>query len=308
MIYKKLLLLGFIPLFIFQGCGDRTPPGKSKLSCSDSSNIKLDAKNVEDIDLTSPNKNHSGTAANNQSKGYKFVGQKGQKISYQIKPNGFCTWLYSSDNKTLNDPILPQDGTYIIQVAAAENSGTFDITISLGGDSSPPPSPPSPNPQSPSPNLQSPSPNPQSPSPPLALTKEEATNIIRKWLEAKKSIFGSSYNKDIGKELTIGQAYERNITAKPGQEESSVDYFQRRGEYYTYEYQEVHDILSIQPKSSNNETFLVKALVSEDRTLHGSNGSSKQRNNRSSSCYLLQKDGNSWKIAKDPSILSCKGS
>jgi ARC6-like, IMS domain/Double-GTPase 2 len=137
------------------------------------------------------------------------------------------------------------------------------------------------------------------------LTKQDAANIIGRWFVAKKSAFGSSYNKTIGEQITIGQAYERNITARPGDEESSADYFRMNGKYYTYEYQEIHDILSINVLSSNE--VLVKALVSEHRTLHSRTGSSKQsKTNRESSCYLLQKDGSSWKISKDPTLLkSC---
>jgi ARC6-like, IMS domain len=290
---KQLLSIGFIPLFItLQGCQNQTVPGKSKLSCADSSTVKLDSVDVKEIVLTPTITNHAGVAANNRSKGYKFVGKKGQKISFNTKPNGFCTWLYSSDNQIINEPTLPQDGSYVIQVAAAENSGTFEIAMSLGSDT-PPPSASLP------PEQPSSSPSPANTS---DMTKEEATKLISTWLEAKKSIFGSSYNKDLGKELTIGKAYERNITANSGEEESSVDYFKGRREYYTYELQEIHNIASI--RSVNANEVVVKALVSEYRTIHRADGSSRiEKTSRGSSCYLFQKDGDAWKIAKDPSIL-----
>jgi ARC6-like, IMS domain len=287
---KQLLSIGFIPLFIIlQGCQNQTVSGKSKLNCADSSTVKLDPTDVKEIVLTATTKNYTGVAANNRSKGYKFVGKKGQKIAHNTKPNGFCTWLYSSDNQIINDTVLPQDGSYVIQVAGAENSGTFEIAMSLGSNNPPPTEQPSPS----------------SAASTSDMTKEEATKLISTWLEAKKSIFGSSYNKDLGRELTIGQAYERNITANPGDEESSIDYFKGRGEYYTYERQEIHDIESI--RSINSNEVVVKALVSEYRTIHRANGSSKsEKTTRGSSCYLFQKNGSSWKIAKDPSIFkSC---
>ena len=310
---KQLLSIGFIPLFIIlQGCQNQTVTGKPKLSCADSSTIKLDPADVKEIVLTPTGTNYTAVAVNNQSKGYKFVGKKGQKIAYNTKPNGFCTWLYSSDNQIINEPILPQDDTYVIQVAEAENSGTFEIAMSLDSDNSSTPSTP---PTASIPNESS-SPSPPSlpeeevsPSPMTSissdLTKEEATQLISTWLEAKKSIFGSSYNKDLGKELTIGQAYERNITANPDDKESSIDYLKRRGEYYTYERQKIHDILSIRTTSPNQ--VLVKALVSEYRTFHRSNGrSSTEKTIKSPSCYLFQKDDSSWKIAGDFSLLkSC---
>jgi ARC6-like, IMS domain len=293
---KQLLSIAFIPLFIIlQGCQNQTVTGKPKLSCADSSTVKLDPADVKEIVLTPTGTNYAGVAENNRSKGYKFVGKKGQKIGRNTKPNGFCTWLYSSDNQIINDNILPQDGTYVIQVAEAENSGTFEIAMSLGSDNPPPSASPPPEQPSPSPSLASTS----------DMTKDEATKLISTWLEAKKSIFGFSYNKDLGRELTIGQAYERNITANPGDEESSIDYFKGRGEYYTYERQEIHDILAIRTTSPNE--VLVKALVSEYRTVHRSSGSSSpEKTTRSPTCYLFQKDGSSWKIARDPSILkSC---
>lgn len=298
---NQLLVLGFISLFILSGCQSSSGGGgtKSKANCADSSTVKLDSKNVKDIVLTDKLEKYSSTAANSQAIGYKFVGKKGQKINYQI-PNGFCSWLYTSDNKILNDPILPQNDTYLLQIAAGENSGTFDLSMSLG-DNKPSPETPTPTP--------SPTPSPPEPTPTVANTnepsKDEARNIINQWLEAKKGIFGASYDKSLGEKLTIGQAYERNIQAKPGEEESSVDDLKKNGQYWTFELQELHDIKSIEPIGSNSNEALVKAVVTEHRTLHSSKGRSKPvKNNRDSVCYLLQKDGDAWKISKDPSLLT----
>jgi ARC6-like, IMS domain len=292
---KQLWIVGFISLFIgIQSCQNQTSSGKTKPNCDNISSVKLDSSDVKDITLTPTVTSYTDVAANSRSKGYKFVGKKGQKISHNTKPGGFCTWL-SAGNQIINDTILPEDGTYFIQVAASENSGTFEIAMSLGSDNPPPVV--SPPPEQPSPIA--------TPANTSDMTREEAAKIISTWLEAKKSIFGSSYNKDLGKELTIGKAYERNITANPGDEESSIDYFKSRGEHYTYERQEIHNIESI--RSINSDEVVVKALVSENRTLRRANGSSSpEKTTRRSSCYLFQKDGGSWKIAKDPSIFkSC---
>jgi|GEM_PF-1308488 len=327
MTWKFLLLFGlFINLLTLQSCQNQTVAVKSKPSCADTSSIRLEPKDVQDIVLTSTATTYSGLTANNQSKGYKFIGKKGQKISYQTAPNGFCTWLYTSDNQAITDSTLPQDDNYIIQIAAGENSGTFDLRMSLGSDNlsvpvfPPPEALPIPE-ASPTetpltsealpipeasptetPLTSEPSPTPDTAANTNELTKDEARNILSQWLEAKKSIFGSNYQKEAGEELTTGQAYERNITAKPGDGESSVDYLKRSGSYYTYELQKIHRISSIQQVSSNQ--VLVRAIISEYLTLHRANGRSEpEENNRFSSCYLLQKDEDSWKIAKTPLLM-----
>jgi ARC6-like, IMS domain len=294
--FRRMLLIGVIPCLFLQGCetGKKTN-SNSQVGCANSSNMKLANEDVKEVVLTTKSQKMSGVATNNQLKGYKFVGKKDQKISYYTEPNGFCVWLYNSENQVIKDTIIPKDGTYIIQVGAAEKSGTFDISLSMGVD---PPSPPASVSSSVSSSPSSESPNSS------GLSKEDAKSIISKWLEAKKSIFGSSYDKQAGKEITTGLAYERNIQAPPGQEESSVDDLRKNGLYYTYEYQEIHDILSI--NSTSPDSAAVKILVSENRTRHRSGGGSRQESTtRKSSCYLLQKDSGSWKIAKDPTLLTC---
>jgi hypothetical protein len=292
MTFRRILLIGLIPYFFLQGC-ESAKKSTPQVGCTNSSNMKLDSQDVKDVVLTNKPQKFSGVATNNQLKGFKFIGKKDQKISYNTEPNGFCVLLYNAETQIIKDTIIPKDGTYIIQVGAAEKSGTFDISMTLGVDL-PPPSTPSPTTSSPIPE----SPNSSS------LTKEDAKSIISKWLEAKKSIFGSSYDKQAGKEITTGLAYERNIQAPPGQEESSVDDLRKNGLYYTYEYQEIHDILSI--NSTSPDSAAVKILVSENRTRHRSGGGSRQESTtRKASCYLLQKDSGSWKIAKDPTLLPC---
>jgi serine/threonine protein kinase len=163
----------------------------------------------------------------------------------------------------------------------------------------------------PSPNIDQnslpPSPIPvPSPSPSADLTDTDASNLISQWLEAKKSVFGSSYRKSAGEDLTTGLAYERNITANPGTEESSVDYLSMNGQYYTFDNQQVHKIA--ENRAINSDEVRVTAIVSEQRTLHDTRtGSSKNSyTNRSTSCYEFKKVDDSWKISKTPELFkSC---
>jgi serine/threonine protein kinase len=139
---------------------------------------------------------------------------------------------------------------------------------------------------------------------PIALAQTDASNLIVQWMEAKKSVFGSSYIKSVGEDLTTGLAYERNINANPGTEASSVDDLVSNGLYYTYSNQQLHQIVDIQPIGDNE--VKVKAIVSEQRTLHNiKTGRTKDSSTfRSKSCYQFKKIGNRWKISKTPELFA----
>ncbi len=177
------------------------------------------------------------------------------------------------------------------------------VGMSLRGEN-PKPSPPisqtpSPNPV-PSPTIE----NSPKPSSIPSLSANDATNLISQWLEAKKSIFGSSYRKSAGEDLTTGLAYQRNITDNSGTENSSVDDLAKDGLFYTFGNQEIHQIAEI--RSIGFEEVRVTAIVSEQRTLHNmQTGKTKDfSTNRSKSCYEFTKVGDRWKISKTPELFT----
>jgi serine/threonine protein kinase len=184
---------------------------------------------------------------------------------------------------------------------------TPDPTPSSTSDNNPSPSTtPS---STPSPRLPRQSPTPSSsPTAPqndsIVLDRADASDLIAQWMEAKNSIFGSSYSKSAGEELTTGLAYERNINANPGGERSSVDELASTGLYYTYSNQQVHQIVDMQPLADNE--VRVTAIVSEQRTLHNSRtGRTKDSStNRAKSCYQFKKVGDRWKISKTPELFT----
>jgi hypothetical protein len=128
---NKLLTFGIIFTILTQGCKNTNGSNKTLSTCPNEATAKLETKNVEDVALTSSVKNIDGMTANSQPKGYRFTGKKDQKIIYQIKPNGICVWLYDSNNNILSSPSLPRDGTYILQIASSEGSGTFQLNLSI---------------------------------------------------------------------------------------------------------------------------------------------------------------------------------
>jgi hypothetical protein len=124
----KLLSIYILIPAILQSCQNNNK-GSLTVNCSTHSIPKLETQNIEDITLSFVPTNHDGILNINQSKGYRFTGNKGQKINYQIK--SACAWLYSSDNKLIDTVTLPQNGIYILQIANLEGSGTFQLSINL---------------------------------------------------------------------------------------------------------------------------------------------------------------------------------
>jgi ARC6-like, IMS domain len=137
------------------------------------------------------------------------------------------------------------------------------------------------------------------------LTDSNATSIITQWLEAKKKVFGPSYEKSFAQNILTGLAYEKNITSnsKSADERSSVDDLQNDGMYYTYENQQVHQITSNQ---SSNDKAMIKAVVSETRFLHNTRlGNVKtSSSNQKTVCYEFSVVNNAWRISKTPELFS----
>jgi hypothetical protein len=118
-----LLLIGI------QSCQDKTISNKTPSVCSKEPTVKLE--NVKNVELTSTITNIDGQTANNRPMGYRFTAKKGQRLMYKVKTNNICSWLYDSNNKLIDSPILPENGTYIFQIASSEGSGTFQLELSI---------------------------------------------------------------------------------------------------------------------------------------------------------------------------------
>jgi hypothetical protein len=138
---KYLHFIMAVPLLVgIQSCPNKNNDTKKIFACPNEPTIKLE--NLEEIKLTSAIKSVDGTVGNGRSIGYKFIGKKDQRITYQLEPSNTCIWLYDPNNKIMNTPILPQDGTYILQIASAEGSRTFQLELSINNVDKTPASPP----------------------------------------------------------------------------------------------------------------------------------------------------------------------
>lgn len=98
--------------------------------CSSTPTDVLDSKNVKQVTLTNEEISVSGMVRQNQSQGFTFEANSGQKLTYQTEQN-ICVWVYTPDNQLLNSGTLPQSGNYIVQVAAQQGSTTFDLQMGL---------------------------------------------------------------------------------------------------------------------------------------------------------------------------------
>jgi hypothetical protein len=134
---NKLILHYCLLFWILQSCQVNNKANPSVANCTNRSPTRLESTNVENITLSSTPANYDGMLNIAESKGYKFIGKKGQKINYQLQSTTTCAWLYNSDNKVLDTVILPQDGTYILQIANLEGSGTFQLSVKIDDPNKP---------------------------------------------------------------------------------------------------------------------------------------------------------------------------
>jgi hypothetical protein len=137
MTLNKLIPPYFLLFWILQSCQVNNQVNPSVANCTNRSPARLESKNVDNITLSSTPINYDGMLNIAESKGYKFAGKKGQKINYQLQSTTTCAWLYNSDNKVLDTVILPQDGTYILQIANLAGSGTFQLSIKIDNPNKP---------------------------------------------------------------------------------------------------------------------------------------------------------------------------
>jgi hypothetical protein len=112
-------------------CSPPTNPTQVQINeCPTQPEVVLHTKNVKSISFNNETTTESGIVSRNQSLGYTFDGQLGQKLSYTTNQN-ICIWIYTPDNQLLTSGNLPTTGKYTIQVSAPQGSTTFDLAMNL---------------------------------------------------------------------------------------------------------------------------------------------------------------------------------
>lgn len=123
------------------------------------------------------------------------------------------------------------------------------------------------------------------------LTEDEAVSLIRNWLQVKKSVFASPFDRQAAASLTTGTLYY-DIT-KPG---GSIDWLQGNNSYYQFGTQSVEPTGKF---SAMGEQASVEVRVTEDKTFYvnGRIDASQTNNKTKTVRYSLQLENGTWKIA-----------
>lgn len=98
--------------------------------CSKQPQVTLKAENIKTIQLENQEVTKSGIIQANKMMGYQFEGKANQELEYETNDN-LCVWIFTPENKILQQPKLPLDGSYIMQISTPIGSRSFDLTLNL---------------------------------------------------------------------------------------------------------------------------------------------------------------------------------
>jgi len=133
-------------------------------------------------------------------------------------------------------------------------------------------------------------------SPSSSITQEEAGNLISNWLQSKRQIFASPFNRQLAAELTTDVLYQ-DMT-KPG---GSIDWLIENKAYYQFG---VQKIKSIKQFSANGNQATIEVDLTEDRTFYVNGKVDKTQTDFTTKLvrYNLQFVDGRWKISDYRSI------
>ena len=139
--YLSIKKVFIVSLLFVSSCQTNIPKSESKSAnyssssvaldeCPQQPEVALDSQNIEVISFNNAQAILSGIAKENQTLGYTFAANSGQKFNYKTDEN-ICVWVYTPNNQLLSNKNLSIDGNYTIQVSAPQGSTTFELKISL---------------------------------------------------------------------------------------------------------------------------------------------------------------------------------
>lgn len=278
-VMKQILI--YSSLFFISSCNFQFNQPQTTSECPQKPTAILIAENLENVNLTTETITKSNQVSATKAVGYTFTGKSGQNLSYNTDDD-ICVWLYSPDNQILQGTKLPEDGKYLLQIAAPKGSKTFKIDISLGTLASSP---------TPTPRLS------PSPSSSHDLTQDEAAKLVKRWYEVKRQAFGSSFDDSLVKQYATGELYSNTLEkCNDGICGGTVGWLRSKGCYYTYDFSNINRIVSFDPSGSSPS---ITVNVTEQLTLHGPRSAgcgTPTQTYQKNVTYWFKKESGNWKI------------
>ncbi|MGB5960497.1 MAG: ARC6/PARC6 family protein [Coleofasciculaceae cyanobacterium] len=122
-----------------------------------------------------------------------------------------------------------------------------------------------------------------------SFTKQDAVNLINRYLQAKDKIFAPPFDRQLVANFTTGKLYY-DIT-KP---ESSVDWLQKNNAYYKYGIRKAEPIEYF---STTGNLAQIDVLVTEEVSYYQNGKIELDKTNSDKYRYTLQQEKGTWKIA-----------
>jgi ARC6-like, IMS domain len=129
------------------------------------------------------------------------------------------------------------------------------------------------------------------------ISQSEAMQVVQKWLDAKKQMFGPPYDQELGRSLATGKALADNIQgpSTDGTAESSLEWLKNRGKLWKYGLPEVKSVKSF---VADKNRAVITVSVFEDRALYNRGGSVEQHIAKTiTTTYTLERSNGRLKIA-----------
>ncbi|WP_414619745.1 protein kinase domain-containing protein [Calothrix sp. CCY 0018] len=95
-----------------------------------------------------------------------------------------------------------------------------------------------------------------------SITREAAISVLNQWQDAKRELFAPPFDRNLGAELTTGEAYRKNVGT-----DSSLEWLENNNSYYRYGVQKID---SVEKFIASNNRATIDIVVTEDRIFYQS--------------------------------------
>ncbi len=93
-----------------------------------------------------------------------------------------------------------------------------------------------------------------------SITREAAISVLNQWQDAKGELFAPPFNRNLGAELTTGEAYRKNVGT-----DSSLEWLENNNSYYRYGVQKID---SVEKFIASNNRATIDIVMTEDRRFY----------------------------------------